>query len=353
MCAEALTQDEIDALLRGEPPPEKPSLITPEEEDTIKKYSSLVMDCGNDVLSTLLGESAVMEMVEYKETDPDALSGDLEGDLVVAEVNYKGLVQGKTAIIVTVDTALKLATQMTGGGAESDFGDLEESAFSEAIQSLYSSVNTQMAQQMGGEISLEPPDVTTKPPNLGDLLPESAERLILVKYELQSGTARGPIYQIIPRNLLNSLTSGFSGKVQTAMPSGDITREFATSSKVPPVMSTPAQFAPMGGASMGFDAMAGMGMPAMPEVDTTNLGLILDIAVEVKVELGRTHRKIREVLELGPGSVVELDQLAGEPIDILVNDKLFAKGEVVVIDENFGVRITDILSIEERIEALK
>jgi flagellar motor switch protein FliN len=58
-------------------------------------------------------------------------------------------------------------------------------------------------------------------------------------------------------------------------------------------------------------------------------------------------------LELGPGSVVELDRLAGEPVDILVNDKLFAKGEVVVIDENFGVRITDILTIEERIEALK
>ncbi len=71
------------------------------------------------------------------------------------------------------------------------------------------------------------------------------------------------------------------------------------------------------------------------------------------MELGRTHRKIREVLELGPGSVVELDKLAGEPVDVLVNGKLFAKGEVVVIDENFGVRITDILTIEERIEALK
>jgi flagellar motor switch protein FliN/FliY len=90
-----------------------------------------------------------------------------------------------------------------------------------------------------------------------------------------------------------------------------------------------------------------------PSAKITNLELILDIPLEVKVELGRTTRKIREVLELGPGSVVELDKLAGEPVDILVNEKLFAKGEVVVIDENFGVRITDILTIEERIEALK
>ena len=90
-----------------------------------------------------------------------------------------------------------------------------------------------------------------------------------------------------------------------------------------------------------------------PSVDTRNLELVLDIHLEVKVELGRTMRKIRDVLELGPGSVIELTKLAGEPVDILVNDKLFAKGEVVVIDENFGVRITDILTIDERIEALK
>mgnify|MGYP002683306600 CR=1 FL=1 len=74
---------------------------------------------------------------------------------------------------------------------------------------------------------------------------------------------------------------------------------------------------------------------------------------ELSTELDVSVSKIREVLELGPGSVVELDKLAGEPVDILVNEKLFAKGEVVVIDENFGVRITDILTIEERIEALK
>jgi flagellar motor switch protein FliN/FliY len=70
------------------------------------------------------------------------------------------------------------------------------------------------------------------------------------------------------------------------------------------------------------------------------------------VELGRSNLKIRDVLKLGAGSVVELDKLAGEPVDLLVNDIIFAKGEVVVIDENFGVRITDILSLDERIKTL-
>ncbi len=350
MCAEALTQDEIDALLRGEPPPEKPSQITPEEEDTINLYSNLVGDCGSDVLSTLTGESVTTSVGEFKETDPDTISSDVESEIVVAELNYKGMIQGKTTIIMPVNTALKLATQMTGGGAESEFGDLEESALSEAIQSLYSSVNTQLSQQIGSDIQMDAPDVTTQPGNLHELLPESPERLIIVDYKIESDDISGPIYQLIPRNLLHSISSALSG--ETPAPVEDITsgREFGTSSKVPPVMSAPAAFSPGGGGGMpGMQQY----QPSQPSVDISNLDLILDISVEIKVELGRTHRKIREVLELGPSSVVELDHLAGEPIDILVNDKLFAKGEVVVIDENFGVRITDILSIEERIEALK
>jgi flagellar motor switch protein FliN len=75
-----------------------------------------------------------------------------------------------------------------------------------------------------------------------------------------------------------------------------------------------------------------------------NIDLLLDVNLRVTVELGRTSMTIKEILELGPGAVVELDKLAGEPVDILVNDKPIAKGEVVVVDENFGVRVTDIVS---------
>jgi flagellar motor switch protein FliN/FliY len=76
--------------------------------------------------------------------------------------------------------------------------------------------------------------------------------------------------------------------------------------------------------------------------------MIMDVPLQLTVELGRTRKLIREILELAPGSVVELDKLAGEPVDILVNGKIVAKGEVVVIDENFGVRITGIVSMQER-----
>jgi len=101
----------------------------------------------------------------------------------------------------------------------------------------------------------------------------------------------------------------------------------------------PAQFVPL--------------KPSLTTAGDANLGLIMDVPMQVTVELGRTKKLIRDILELTPGSVVELDKLAGEPVDILVNGKLIAKGEVVVIDENFGVRVTEIVGHLERIGNLQ
>ena len=93
--------------------------------------------------------------------------------------------------------------------------------------------------------------------------------------------------------------------------------------------------------------------PEVQQTPTTNpIDLILDVNLEVTVELGRARKPISEILQLGPGAVIELDKLAGEPVDVLVNGKLVAHGEVVVIDENFGVRITEILSPADRVRSL-
>lgn len=92
-----------------------------------------------------------------------------------------------------------------------------------------------------------------------------------------------------------------------------------------------------------------------PQEDTegNNLDLILDIPLRVTVELGRSKMVVSELLNLGQGSVIELNKLAGEPMEILVNDKLVARGEAVVVNEKFGVRLTDIISPKERVEQLK
>ena len=118
----------------------------------------------------------------------------------------------------------------------------------------------------------------------------------------------------------------------------------------------------MGGMGNGFVSMP-MGMSApnvqslqfpglqggVNSVEQGNIGLIMDVYMEMTVELGRTKKQIKEILGMGEGTIIELDKLAGEPVDILVNHKPIAKGEVVVIDENFGVRVTEILSPIERV----
>lgn len=107
----------------------------------------------------------------------------------------------------------------------------------------------------------------------------------------------------------------------------------------PQVMVQPAQFAPLGNSKLSKES--------------GNIGLILDVPLQVTVELGNTRMRIKEILELGVGSIVELDKLAGDPVDIYVNGKLIAKGEVVVIDENFGIKVTDIISPIERANTLQ
>jgi flagellar motor switch protein FliN/FliY len=86
---------------------------------------------------------------------------------------------------------------------------------------------------------------------------------------------------------------------------------------------------------------------------SSNLDLLLGVTLQVTVELGRTKMNIEEILHLGPGSVIELEKLAGEPVDVLINDKMIARGEVVVLDDRFGVRITDVLPPAQRISSLK
>jgi flagellar motor switch protein FliN/FliY len=110
---------------------------------------------------------------------------------------------------------------------------------------------------------------------------------------------------------------------------------------------------PGGGAGHGSTMSGGMPGPKSNTAPVQSLDFILDIPLKVTVELGRSKMAIRDILQLAQGSVVELSKFAGEPLEVLVNDKLIARGEVVVVNEKFGIRLTDIISPVERIEQLK
>lgn len=116
--------------------------------------------------------------------------------------------------------------------------------------------------------------------------------------------------------------------------------------------SAPTQVKPKGGGkgkSAEFNELKAGGVKSSPG----SLDFIMDIPLEVTVELGRTTMPIYDLLQLGQGSIVELSKVAGEPLEILVNQKLIARGEVVVVNEKFGIRLTDVVSTKERIENLK
>ena len=121
----------------------------------------------------------------------------------------------------------------------------------------------------------------------------------------------------------------------------------AAAAAVAPVENTAAAAAPIPMSSADAEKMKGI-----PDTSHRNLNLILDIPLRVAVELGRTKMVVNDLLNLGQGSVIELSKLAGEPMEVLVNDKLVARGEAVVVNEKFGVRLTDIISPSERVEQL-
>jgi flagellar motor switch protein FliN/FliY len=99
---------------------------------------------------------------------------------------------------------------------------------------------------------------------------------------------------------------------------------------------------------MSLDSLNGA-----PDASSQRLDLLLDVPLDVTVELGRTRMSIQDLLALSPGSVIELDKMAGEPLDIVVNGRLIARGEAVVVNDRFGIRITDIVSKSERIARLR
>ncbi len=197
-----------------------------------------------------------------------------------------------------------------------------------------------------------------------ELLAAAADGLSLVRVDLDFEAAGVPAHVVLvaPPMLIDTLIG--DDVAATPLPSpalagiglgiglgGDTVAEEAPPSNVSP-MRTP------GGAPRADVDVHPVRFPPLPEQRVTPpaapqaFDLIMDVSMRVTVELGRSSMTVEEVLSLGPGSVVELDKLAGEPVDVLVNDQLIARGEVVVVDENFGVRVTEIVSPRRRVQAM-
>ncbi|SDL74128.1 flagellar motor switch protein FliN/FliY [Dendrosporobacter quercicolus] len=362
-----LSQDEIDALLRGEPDASSPAAqdISDLEKDTLGEIGNISMGSAATTLSVLLGRRVSITTPRVSVDTLKEIQNKYPLPYLVIEVGYTHGILGTNLLAMREQDALIIADLMMGGDGSNPPTQLNEmymSAVGEAMNQMMGSVATSMSTVFKKKVDISPPNVSlvdfaTDSSITNAVPPEEAIVKVAFRMEVEE-LIDSEIMQILPIHVSKDMVDSLMTAVQepaaapaapkapaSAGPQSNTAHAQqaaavpAAKKVAPDVAVQPVQFAPLS--------------PAAIPVADTNINLIMDVPLQVTVELGRTRKLIREILELAPGSVVELDKLAGEAVDILVNGKLIAKGEVVVIDENFGVRITDIVSPLERAGTLQ
>lgn len=377
-------------------------LLNEMERDAIGEVGNISMGSAATALSTLLNSRVEITAPKVDVTTYGQLRSQYPLPFLVVDVSYTQGLKGANILVIRHQDASIIADLMMGNDGSNppaELSDFHLGALGEAMNQMMGSSCTAMSSVLEQRIEIGIPAVRTvnlasEPLAQGC---DESEPIVRINFQMQIGDLiNSEIMQVVPlefsRQLLGDLMKSMegTGKSEPAEPAA--TPEIpapAAIPQVPPSISVPveAQAAPQASfapPSNGFQTQGGGYIPpqgmypppsspgnAQPQKvqvqpaqfatlqtgtlipEAGNIGMIMDVPLQITVELGKTRKTIREILTLGPGSVLELDKLAGEPVDLLVNGKLVAKGEVVVIDENFGVRVTDIISPIERVANLQ
>ncbi|MCZ8539545.1 flagellar motor switch phosphatase FliY [Psychrobacillus psychrodurans] len=386
MSDDMLSQEEIEALLRGTNIDEEGTKEVDTNEINIEDYlDSFAQDTLGEIgnisfgssataLSSLLGQKVDITTPNISMINRRKLKEEFPHPYVAVEVKYTTGLIGMNLLVIKQSDAAIIADLMLGGDGlnpKPELSEIQLSAVQEAMNQMMGSAATSMSTVFNKKVDISPPSI-----DLMNLLEDEGtealpadELLIKISFRLKIGELiDSNIMQLLPLEFGLSLVKSLIGEENTEvaatiteekvhqapaqqkstmqtqqvpeMPPQPQYNQHQSRTQAPQVEVQQAQFA-------SFEA------PSLSQNESRNLNLLLDIPLQVTVELGRTKRTVKEILELTSGSIIELDKLAGEPVDILVNNRHVAKGEVVVIDENFGVRITDILSQAERINNLR
>lgn len=366
-----LSQDEIDALLKGgsNDDIEPDTLLSAMEQDAIGEIGNISFGSSATALSTLLSQKVEITTPTVTVIQKSKLNEEFPHPYVAIEVNYtEGFSASNLLVIQQTDAAVIADLMMGGDGTNADpsLSEIHLSAVQEAMNQMMGSAATSMSTVFNKKIDISPPRVELLDVKEGegtDRIP-AEEMLVKVSFRLTIGELiDSNIMQLYPitfaKDLIAELTDPAEEEpVQEAPQSAPEPQQAAPQGQSAPMQQSvppkrqakPKPAEPVNVAPVEFEAFS---EPQHTTSQLGNLDMLMDIPLSITVELGRTQRSVKEVLELSAGSIIELDKLAGEPVDILVNKRIVAKGEVVVIDENFGVRVTDILSQSERLSNLK
>lgn len=434
MSDEMLSQEEIEALLRGESLDKKSDedvedpLNSDSEEYKIEDYlddmsRDALGEIGNisfgssaTALSSLLGQKVDITTPSLSMINRNKLEEEFPHPYVAVQVEYTTGLMGMNLLVIKQSDASIIADLMLGGDGLNPAEELNEihlSAVQEAMNQMMGSAATSMSTIFNKKVDISPPsiDLMNFSNNEGTENIPDDDLLVKVSFRLKIGTLiDSNIMQLLPLNFSQNLVKSLMNpdaeepvesveEQPTPEPEQQISPQASANGQTTsqeqqvqqpmyqqpdpmqqaqqpmyqqpmqqqqPMYQQPMQQQPM--QQQPMYQQQSVQQPQMnvqqaqfvdfeqanlKQTEARNLNMLMDIPLQVTVELGRTKRSVKEILELVSGSIIELDKLAGEPVDVLVNSRLIAKGEVVVIDENFGVRITDILSKEDRLNNLR
>ncbi|MCD6239656.1 MAG: flagellar motor switch phosphatase FliY [Thermotogae bacterium] len=360
-----LSQDEIDSLLGGNSS-EKPSL-SDREKDILGELGNISLGASATALSTILGKKVSITTPKVSISNFEDLKKSYTGNLLCVNVSYSEGLKGTNVFLLHIKDAAIIADLMMGGTGENPSETLDEvhlSAVGEAMNQMIGSASTSMSEIFKKRVEITAPKVEiidTSKPDFKISGVQEKGYFVLVTFKLTiDNMIDSELLQIQPLDfkdeVVNYMLKQYTGETASS-PTSQNTQAPPQQPSAPPRVAAPQGVAnqtsvqrnPQVVQPVQFQQLT----PTPSSVPIEKIDLLMDVPLELTVELGRTSMKIKDILELGIGSLIELDKLAGELVDILVNGKLIAKGEVVVVDENFGVRIVEIVSPMERFKELQ
>lgn len=374
-----LTQEEIDALTGGnnsdsntQQTSDISESLTDAERDAVGEIANINMGTAATTLSTLLNNKVTITTPRVSYVTMNELSAQYDRPCVFIHISYISGIDGNNILILKEHDVKVITDLMMGGDGTNTEGELSElhlSAISEAMNQMMGSAATSLSSMLEKKVDISPPVASLV--DLNDTIEDTELSnfldgdIVQVAFDMKIGDlVDSQIMQLYPFDFARELYKKFMGSEveQTAAPASQPEQPQPVSPAPEPVptpapqpvqpqpvpqpmpqqMQQPQYAMPMPNVNVQSAQFQTFNTGVSPLMQEENIDLVLDVPLEVTVELGRTNKSIKEILDFSPGTIIELDKLAGEPVDVLVNGKFVAKGEVVVIEENFGIRLVEI-----------
>ena len=350
----ALSQDEIEALLKGadeafggDSAPKASNGGTVDKQ-LFNEAAKLIAENQAFSLSSISTKTVSITNITTTVGDVNNLHQMLSGKMIEAKVGYTGSITGNVYYFMGENEALIVASLMMGQ-KEAALNDMVAQVLKEAFSQMVGVSDSALSSRFGGSFTNSPIETSILEDAFSINIPGPLA-IVSGSLSIEGEVENAPYVFALELPLLQSLLSSASSSSQAPASNAAAANTNSAASGGNSMAGLVDNQAFDSGPQLGVQhAEFNSLMPASDVQGTGNIGLLMDVTMNMTVELGRATMTIRDILGLGEGSIIELQKLAGEPVDLLVNGKLIAKGEVVVIDENFGVRVTDIINPMDRL----